>query len=126
MTDDARKQRKAALLEAAKINAGFAAALENPSGRAMLWWILEQAGIFRQPHSANALNTAFACGKKEVGLFLIERLSSVDPAGFVRMQMERIDNVGSSDPGTRDAGTVASEFSESDREPDGWGTTEAG
>lgn len=103
---DARKQRKAALLESARINAGLSSALETPHGRAFLWWLLAECGIFAQPHSANALNTAFACGKKEIGLFVLDRITRVDPAGFVRMQAERIENVNSSDDGSSTAGIV--------------------
>lgn len=109
-----RKQRKAALLEAAKINAGLSSALDTSHGRSFLWWMLEQTALFQQPHSGNALNTAFACGKKEIGLLLLERLTLVDPAGFARMQLERIQNVNSSDDGSASAGRVSSEFDGTD------------
>lgn len=115
-----RKQDKAALLEAAKINAGFAQALDTQSGRAMLWWILEQCALFQQSHSGNALHTAFACGKKEIGLFLVGRIEAVDPAGFVRMQMEKIQNVNGSDhDGSNSAGIVH-------RDDDGDSTDQSG
>jgi hypothetical protein len=121
MTDerDSRRQRKAALLEDAKIKAGVSATMDTAHGRAFLWWLLAECGVFHQSHSPNALNTAFACGKREVGLLLIERIGSVDPAGFVRMQMERIENVNAVDDGSRSAGTITSEFSGTDSDESG-------
>lgn len=113
-----RKANKAALLEAAKINAGLAAALETQHGRALLWWWLEHCGCFRDQHTSNALNTAYALGLRAGGLALLDRIALVDPAGFVRMQTERIENVYNSDPGsTRSAGTVAR-----DDDENGYGT----
>lgn len=104
---DRRKANKAALLEAAKINAGLSAALSTPHGRAFLWWWLEHCGCFRDQHTSNALNTAYGLGLRAGGLALLERMTHVDPASFVRMQMERLENVNSIDDGTSSAGTIA-------------------
>lgn len=110
----ARKQRKAALLESARINAGVSAALATAHGRAFLWWLLEEAGCFHDQHTSNALNTAYGLGMRAGGLRLLERIALVEPAGFVRMQLERIENVNGTDDGTSSAGTITSEFSGTD------------
>ena len=102
----AAKAHREALVEAANVDRGLAACLETREGRALLWWVLSETQFGHNPHTANALNTAFNCGKVDVGLRLIARIEQVDAAGFVRMQLERIENVNRTQPDAG-AGTIA-------------------
>lgn len=119
----AETTRKAAILESAKINRGLEEILSSREGRTFLWWLLGEAGFGQQPHTANALNTAFNCGKLEVANYLLARIALVDPAGFVRMQAERIENVNSGNDDTASAGTIARD---DDAELGEWERDEAG
>lgn len=97
MNDDqqkqlAKKQRKAAALEQHRIRLGLEEALASLNGRAMLWHFLALARYGQNAHTGNALNTAFACGEMNVGLQIVALMGDVDPASFVRMQLERMNN----------------------------------
>lgn len=118
------KANREALLEAAKIDRGIAECLATREGRALLWWLLSETQFGHNPHTANALNTAFNCGRAEVGLRLIARIEQVDAAGFVRMQLEKIENVNRTEPDAS-AGTIARD-DDSDRadELGEWGRTD--
>ena len=58
-------------------------------GRDYLWWVLEISGINANPHTANALNTAFNCGQMNVGQQVLSHLMSVAPDGYFNMLKER-------------------------------------
>lgn len=113
--------KRNALLESARINRGLEESLASKEGRAFLWWLLGIAGYGQQPHTGNALNTAFKCGGLEVANHLLLRIAEVDPAGFVRMQLERIENVNPADPDTNNAGTIASDIGPESAESGEWG-----
>ena len=93
MTDDrsAAKRRKADLLEAARVDSFISEMLSRREGRDFIWWLISVGGWGGQPHTSNALNTAFNCGALNVANQIVARLGHVNPAGFVRMQMERLD-----------------------------------
>lgn len=100
------KANREAILEAAHVDRGLEQCLASREGRAFLWWLLGEARGGGQPHTGNALNTAFNCGRIEVANVLLARIGHVDPAGFVRMQMEKIENVNRTEPNAS-AGTIA-------------------
>lgn len=109
----AAKANREAILEAAHVDRGLEQCLATREGRAFLWWLLGEARSGGQPHTGNALNTAFNCGRIEVANILLARIGHVEPAGFVRMQLEKIENVNRTQPDAN-AGTIERDADSSD------------
>lgn len=65
------------------------AALGTREGRDYFWWLLEVSGLNHNPHTSNALNTAFNCGQMNVGQQLLAHIMTVAPEGYFNMLKER-------------------------------------
>jgi hypothetical protein len=65
------------------------ALLGSPLGRDLLYWLLEQCNVGRQPFTANALTTSFACGELNVGLKLQDLIIEASPDGYMMMLKEK-------------------------------------
>jgi hypothetical protein len=87
-----REQDKLAQLHEAQITKAIAACAATREGRLFLWWLLSIGQVGQQPFTANALNTAFNCGELNVGNQILARLIDVDPAIYVRMQQENLND----------------------------------
>lgn len=61
------------------------------AGRRGLWRVLEECGVFATSFSADPYEMAFREGKRNIGLWLIQELSSINPDLFVQMQTEAHD-----------------------------------
>lgn len=85
-----RKQMRLAKTLDLKINDAIKRTLENREGRAFIWWLLQQGKVGAQPFTTNALTTAFQCGELNVGNSILARITEVDPASYVRMQQEQL------------------------------------
>lgn len=91
-TLEKRWQRRAKSLAAARqfgIDKFLQAAMTTREGRDYVWWLLEISAINHNPHTANALNTAFNCGQMNVGQQVLAHLMSVAPEGYFNMLKER-------------------------------------
>lgn len=64
--------------------------LASPAGQNFLWWLLQIGKVGLQPFTANALQTSFNCGELNVGNQILAHILKADPAGYVRMQQERV------------------------------------
>lgn len=64
--------------------------LTTADGRRLFWGILSDTGIFSNPHSGNALDSAFKAGMMNVGQAILERIESADKRAFLQMQEENI------------------------------------
>lgn len=64
--------------------------LTTRRGRRFLWWLLQQGRVGEQPFRADSLVTAFNCGELNVGQKMLDRIVAVDPAGYVNMQVEQL------------------------------------
>lgn len=84
-------ERKSALREAL-INRAIAEIADTDYGRKFLWWLLEIGQVNQQPFVSNALNTAFNCGELNVGNKILAKITEVDPAIYVRMQVEHLND----------------------------------
>lgn len=73
------------------INDAVGALLGAKNGRDFLWWLLGVAGVGLQPFNPDPLRMAFACGELNVGQQLLDRILSVNPEGYLRMQQEKQD-----------------------------------
>lgn len=86
------------------ITVAVEALLQHKHGRKFLWWLLEIGAIGRQPFTANALSTSFACGELNVGQQILERIIVTSPDGYVGMLKEQ-----QNDRAERDAALRAAE-----------------
>lgn len=50
--------------------------------------MLAQAGIFRGAFNGNALETAFNCGKQEIGRWTLQRIIDVNPEAYITMMRD--------------------------------------
>lgn len=65
------------------------AAVQHRQGREYIYWLLELCGMGRNPFTANALTTSFACGQLNVGQQIQAHLIEVAPASFLQMLTEK-------------------------------------
>ena len=72
-------------------NNGLKHALATPQGRRMIWLLLAECGIFRNPFSNNALSTCFAAGEQNVGQRLLAKITTTHPELYLTMQKENLD-----------------------------------
>lgn len=68
--------------------------LGDPKGREYLWWLLAITKVNANPFAGNALTTSFACGEMNVGQQILAHILEVNPAGYVQMLKERLDDHG--------------------------------
>lgn len=65
--------------------------LKTYGGRAFLWRVLTQTGLYRQSFTGDEPTTYFNEGKRRIGLWLIEEIFSADKGMFNVMQNEAED-----------------------------------
>ncbi len=74
--------------------ADLACVLKLPQGRRLLWRILQAAQI--EEHGfvpGDGLATAFHCGQKSIGLFLLQQIAQVSPHLLSQMHAEYLSEV---------------------------------
>jgi len=62
--------------------------MNSRRGRKVVWGILERAGVYRVSFSINALEMAFAEGRKNEGLRTLDRIHTVCPQLYAPMIKE--------------------------------------
>ena len=77
--------------EDALVKEGLTAALSTVAGRMLFWRLLSLSGMYMNPHSGNALNTAFAAGRQSVGQDIIGLIEDVDPNSYINMMKENVE-----------------------------------
>lgn len=87
-----RRAKERAKTRNVQIDSSIRKILSDSEGRRFLWWLLEIGRVNSQPFTTNAITTAFNCGELNVGNQVLARIVEVDPASYVRMQMEQIDD----------------------------------
>jgi hypothetical protein len=86
-------RRRAEALQKAKdtrIDGFISTMLNDPGGREFAWWLLQVGKYGTQPFNPDALKMAFAAGELNVGMAIVGRLTSIDPAAYLRMQQEQL------------------------------------
>lgn len=78
--EDKTRQKKQAL--------ALKAVLDTRDGRAVIWQILSDTGIYRSSFDRDAAVMAFNEGQRNVGLRLLDRVMAVDIDAFKLMQDE--------------------------------------
>lgn len=62
--------------------------LGTVEGRRIYWDLLKETGVFRNSFSANANQTAFNEGRRDVGLAILADVNKADSDAYPRMQRE--------------------------------------
>jgi hypothetical protein len=64
--------------------------------RRLLWWILSEAGVLHSPFAGESTQqTAFNCGKQDLGLKYLIEINNANPKLFPQMQREQLSEVNS-------------------------------
>lgn len=63
-------------------------AMQNTHHRVILWWLLEQCGIYTQNMSANSTMYILE-GQRSIGLRLIQLLEDVSPMAYPELLLEK-------------------------------------
>jgi hypothetical protein len=61
-------------------------------GRKFLWRVLQLGKVGTQPYTSSDRDTAFQCGELNVGNGVLALITEADPAGYLMMQQENIEN----------------------------------
>lgn len=84
--EDVKADREHAdLLEA------FKAVLATPQGKRVLFWVLEQAAIYRDAFSGDSAPTNYMLGQQAVGRRLIGVMDEIDPRTYPRLLLDIAD-----------------------------------
>lgn len=87
--EQARAAREARTdLERQRTDEALAWAMDDPRGRRLIWSLLERAGVYRTTFTGEALSGAFAEGRRDQGLFLLDAVLRVSPAHYETMMRE--------------------------------------
>ena len=78
-------------LPALKVDMALKSVLATREGRAVIRWIIAEAGTDRSSFSTNALTMAFGEGRRSVGIALGDRVKRVDKGSYRLMQEESDD-----------------------------------
>lgn len=66
------------------------AILATHGGRAFIWRLLAQCGVYRQSFTGNS-TTFFNEGKRDIGVWLIGELEACDPKAYAKLILEGIE-----------------------------------
>jgi hypothetical protein len=64
--------------------------LSKADGRRLVWGMLAETGLFENPHTGNALDTAFRSGMMSIGQAILARIEAADKRSFLQMQEENM------------------------------------
>ena len=67
--------------------------MSNKRGRRIVHRLLDQAGVYHQSYTGEALSTAFNEGRRSRGLKLIDMITAHCPEQYALLLRERSDNV---------------------------------
>lgn len=65
----------------------FRSVLETYQGRRLMWWILEQAGIFKSSFTGNS-TTFYNEGMRNIGLMVHAKIAEASPESILLMMQE--------------------------------------
>ena len=67
---------------------GLRKLMSDPEGRAWMWGLLEECGVFQSSFSTDVATMAFAEGRRQVGLMRLAEINRLDPNLYVKMALE--------------------------------------
>lgn len=74
--------------ETAQLDADLRKLLDRPEGRRVMWWVISEAGVYRTSFTGNS-TTFFNEGRRDLGLSILARISSVDNEALLSMMREQ-------------------------------------
>jgi hypothetical protein len=83
----AKAQSKAKLREHLK-RSGFRKLMSDVDGRAWMWGLLEECGVFHSSFSKDPLEMAFSEGHRDIGLRRLAEINRLDPGLYTKMALE--------------------------------------
>ena len=66
--------------------------LAHKQGRRLAWWLLSEAGVFRNPWRASTNEMAFAAGVMNQGQMILAEILAIAPDQFTTMMKEAHDD----------------------------------
>lgn len=84
-----RKKTKAQLIRERETEA-LRSILSTFDGRAFLWRLLEECGIYTSSFTGNS-TTFFNEGKRHIGLWTLNEIMEVDPNAYMKMKVEAVE-----------------------------------
>ena len=63
--------------------------MNQPEGRAIVWWLLEMCAVFDSAFDTNALIMARTAGRKELGGIIWGMINETCPEQYVKMAIEQ-------------------------------------
>lgn len=88
MDENLSQQEK---IERDEIEHAFRAMLSHPAGKRVLFWILEQGSIYRDPFAADNNVTNYELGRQAASRRLLAMLDHIDPRAYPRLLMDVAD-----------------------------------
>lgn len=82
-----RKRKTKAQLQREQEISDLRAVLDTEPGKRLLWRLLGECGIHRDPFSTNALAMAKAVGAQSIGRFIEVEIAEACPEKFLEMQL---------------------------------------
>ena len=73
------------------LHAAFSAVLATPAGKRVLFWVLEQAAIYRDAFSGQDAATNYILGQQVVGRKLIGLMDDIDPRTYPKLLLDIAD-----------------------------------
>ena len=65
--------------------------LDSREGRRVLWSILDEAGVYGASYTGEAISSAYAEGRRGVGITLLQKIENLAPGSYLTMQREALD-----------------------------------
>lgn len=81
-------EAEASRLAANRLKNGAQYMMGSRSGRALMWHLLEQYGVFNEGFSDNALVMARSSGRRSAGLQLMQLIDTFTPEKYAKMVEE--------------------------------------
>jgi len=90
MDDEQIRQNQALAdkLTTSRIKRGMQYMMGNRSGRSLMWYLLEQYGIFQEGFSSDPLILARTSGRRGSGLQLLQLIEAYSPEKYAKMVEE--------------------------------------
>lgn len=93
-----KNEAEASRLLANRIKSGAQYMMGSRTGRALMWYLLEQYGVFNEGFSENALVMARSSGRRSAGLQLMQLIDSFTPEKYAKMVDEAREDALTTDP----------------------------
>lgn len=77
--------------EAEELRAALEGMLSVPQGQRVLFWVLEQAAVYRDAFSGDDAATNYVLGQQSVGRKMIDLMDQIDPRTYPKLLLSIAD-----------------------------------